>query len=146
MRRRIVPGLVLTLVVAGCAALDGGEWGPLAVVEAQGGGDALIHGTIRISGDCVVLDEQGDEVLLVWPADRTRWDASSQSITFENRDGTRDTFSDGDLVVMGGGGSSLGEGGTSSEEWVSSIDWTVRPSDACLRDVRWFVAQVDIPQ
>jgi hypothetical protein len=146
MRWRSVPALILALVVAGCAAPAGGEWGPLAVADAHGGGDALIHGTIQISDDCVLLEEQGDEVLLVWPADRTRWDASSQRITFENGDGTGDTFSDGDRVVMGGGGSSLSEGGESSEEWVLSIDWVDRPSEACLRDGRWFVAQVDIPQ
>ena len=146
MRWRTVPGMMLALVVAGCAAADGGEWGPLAVADAQGGGEALIHGTIQIGDDCVLLDEQGEEVLLVWPVDRTRWDASSQRIAFENVDGARNTFSDGDRVVMGGGGSSLGEGGESSEEWISSIDWVDRPSEACLRDVRWFVANVDIPQ
>lgn len=145
MRWRTVPTLMLALVVAGCAAFDGGEWGPLGVADAQGGGDALIHGTIQIRDDCVLLDEQGEEVLLVWPSDRTRWDASSRSITFESRDGARDTFSDGDPVVMRGGGSSLSEGGESSEEWVSSIDWVDRPADSCLRDVRWFVTQIDLP-
>jgi len=82
----------------------------------------------------------------VWPADRTRWDPSSRSITVETIDGIRITFSDGDRVVVGGGGSSLAEGGQNSEEWASSMDWVRRPSDSCLRDIRWFVTEVDIPQ
>ena len=137
---------MLAFFVGGCTAADGDRWGPLAVANAQGGGDALIHGTIEIRDDCVLLDEQGEEVLLVWPADRTRWDPASGSITVEDFDGTQNTFSDASQVVMGGGGSSLIEGGQNSEEWVSSIDWVRRPSDNCLRDTRWFVTEVDIPQ
>lgn len=82
----------------------------------------------------------------MWPADRTRWDPSSRSITVETIDGIRITFSDGDRVAVGGGGSSLAEGGQNSAEWASSINWVRRPSDSCLRDIRWFVTEVDIPQ
>ena len=143
--------LALALILVGCGAatdsVPAANWGPLAVDDSQEAGEALTRGTIHITEDCVILDEDGGgELLLVWPADRTRWDPSSRSITFENFDGAVNTFSDGNHLLFGGGGSSADEGGQPSSEWVSSIEWVAAPHDACLRDVRWFVGEVNIPQ
>jgi hypothetical protein len=143
--------VALTLTLAGCgpATHSGNDanWGPLAVDGSTESGDALTRGIIHITEDCVFLEEEGGgELLLVWPADRTRWDRASRSITFENWNGARNTFSDGNSLLMGGGGSSAREGGQASDEWVSSIEWIAEPRDGCLRDVRWFVGEVNIPQ
>lgn len=144
----MIRNLLVALIVAGCspAPPDGAGWGPLAVDDSQEGGEALIHGTLRIDDECVLLEEQGIEVLLVWPADRTRWNEAARTIIVMNRDGVENTIGDGSRVVMGGGGSSVEEGGLRSDRWIASVDWVARPSGECLRDVRWFVAQVDIPQ
>jgi hypothetical protein len=149
--QRIPRIVALALVLAGCGpATDGNsarDWGPLAVDDSQEAGEALMRGTINITDDCVILDEEsGGEVLLVWPADRTRWDPSSRSITVQNFNGALNTFSDGNHLLIGGGASSAHEGGQSSSEWIASIEWVAEPRDACLRDVRWFVGEIQIPQ
>lgn len=54
---------------------------PNAVMEA------LTTGTLRITDECVFLEEPGGNVaLLVCPADRTTWNADEQAITRENLD------------------------------------------------------------
>ena len=143
----MIRNVLVVLIVAGCsqAPPDGAGWGPLAVDDSQEGGEALIHGTLRVNDDCVLLEERGVEVLLVWPADRTRWNEAARTITVRSR-GVEITIGDGNRLVVVGGGSSAGEGGLPSDRWIDSMDWVARPSDECLRDVRWFVAQVDVPQ
>lgn len=65
----MVVTLILVLLLAGCGCpADASDWGPLAVGDSQEGGDALMHGTIRIADECVLLEEQSVEMLLVWPA------------------------------------------------------------------------------
>jgi heat shock protein HslJ len=121
----------------------GRVWGPLAVVPPQDGADtARSEGTLRITDACVVLEEADSVMLLVWPADRTRWDPQSQSITFTNFDGTIVTASDGDAVALGGGGDSVAEGGITGEEWVRRREWVAPPATACPLDERWDVGAV----
>jgi hypothetical protein len=68
----------------------GADWGPLAVVPpSDGSRTARTEGTVLISSDCVVLDGGDTRSLLVWPADRTSWDASANGLRFDNVDGTR---------------------------------------------------------
>ncbi|MGH9052685.1 MAG: hypothetical protein ACRDWX_06700 [Acidimicrobiia bacterium] len=119
------------------------SWGPLAVEPLpEGSGAALIAGTLKVTEDCVILDEQGEDVLLVWPADRTSWNPESRTIAFETRDGQMVTLTDGDEVKFGGGGSSMEEDGLSAEAFVTSVKWVSQPQPSCVTDARWFVGDV----
>jgi hypothetical protein len=120
-----------------------GEWGPLAVIPPQDGSDqARTEGTLRITDTCVFLDERGDPVLLVWPADRTRWDANERTVTFTNADGTPVIVADGTAVVLGGGGDSSEESGTAPEAWLDGMTWVARPADGCPIDPWWGVGEL----
>ena len=151
-----VAAVLLLVAIVGRALLtesdlggQGGpaDWGPLAVMHAAGGMDALSTGTLRITATCVLLETAGGESeLLVWPADRTRWDDASASVVFTESDGTETALRDGQLVSLGGGGDSTLEGGISGEEWVASIDWVAAPDPSCPMETRWFVSAVASPQ
>ena len=118
-------------------------WGPLAVVSGAAGGDlALIAGTVRIADGCVLLNEQGADVLLVWPSESTLWNAETKVVSFETFDGGIVQLRDGDTVSLGGGGSSFEEGGQSAEEFLASVDWVAKPDASCVTDTRWFVNDV----
>ena len=108
------------------------DWGPLAVVPTAGGAEALNTGTLRITQSCVFLETAGGESdLLVWPADRTRWEATAGTIGFTNSDGAELTLRDGEPVSFSGGGDSTAEGGVSGEEWLARVDWVARPDPSC---------------
>lgn len=129
--------------VTGQSSPDEQTWGPLAVTSADGsGGQALSQGTLQVTDECVLLDEQGEDVLLVWGAGQVTWNADERSVTIEDADGTV-TVADGDEVRLSGGGSSVEEGGDPSEEWAAGIDWTSEPAPSCLTDTRWFVGDVE---
>lgn len=121
-----------------------GGWGPLAVMEMSGGMDALTTGVLRITDRCVTLETAGGESeLLVWPADRTRWDQATRTIHFTNPPAGPDfVLRDGQSVSFGGGGDSAAEGGGSSAEWAASVDWVAAPDPACPMDIRWYVSAV----
>lgn len=125
------------------AAATQSDWGPLAVVESSGGGDdALINGTLDLVGDCYILDDGNERVLLVWPADRTAWNADDQTVAFESTDGSTATLGVGDEVSLGGGGNSVNEGGLSAQEWIGNVNWAAQPQESCVGDTRWFVGDV----
>lgn len=152
-RIRIVVVLAAVLLMAGAcgAAEDAGDepsvtgterWGPLAVVGGRDGSDgALVAGTLSITEECVQLDEQGELVLLIWPDDLVTWSADRKSITVASGSQTFELV-DGDTVTLGGGGSSVGEGGLATADFTATIDWVNEPSEACVTDTRWFVGQV----
>ncbi len=118
----------------------GGTWGPLAVVPPQDGADtARTEGTLRITDTCVFLDGPGGPVLLVWPADRTSWNAQARTIAFSNFDGSTVSAGDGTPVVLGGSGGSNDEDGTTSEAWLARTPWVARPADSCPLGSRWWV-------
>lgn len=118
-------------------------WGPLAVVPPSEAGDgALIEGVLKVTEECVLLDERGDDVLLVWPADRVGWDAEAETVTFESAGGEVVILSHGDRVAFGGGGSSQQEGGQSAEQFVEGLEWVSPPDAACVVDTRWFVYDI----
>lgn len=122
---------------------DGSAWGPLAVVPPpDGSDDALIAGTLEIGDRCVLLDERGEDVLLVWPSDRTVWNAVDRTIGSENTTGGSFEMTDGAAVSLGGGGESVDEGGRPADEFLSAIDWESAPDAACVADVRWFLGDV----
>ncbi|MGH9113876.1 MAG: hypothetical protein ACRDZN_16490 [Acidimicrobiales bacterium] len=122
---------------------SGPPWGPLSVVPGAGSGaEALIQGTLRMTGDCVFLDERGDDVLLVWPADRTTWTPETGTISFQRTDGQAVPLADGDEVTLAGGGSSVDEGGREAEDWVAALEWVSEPPSACVTDTRWFIGDL----
>lgn len=119
------------------------EWGPLAVVPGSEAGDgALIRGSLQIDDRCLVLDAQGEDVLLVWPADRTAWDAEERTVTFVRTNGQAAILQAGDQVSFGGGGSSRGEDGLDADEFMTGIDWIAEPDRDCVVDARWFVYEL----
>lgn len=89
----------------------------------------------------MLLEENDQEVLLVWLAHRTAWDGASSTITFENDDGEAVSIVDDQEVTFGGGSSSVAVGAAPSEQWVE-VQWASRPSSSCLRDKRWIVNAV----
>jgi hypothetical protein len=134
------PGTVVGSPSAGPSA---DPWGPLAVISPQDGADqARNEGTMRITDTCVTLERLGEVTLLFWPADRTTWNGESRTITFKNFDGTVVTVEDGDEVVVGGSGDSVGESGLSGQEWVDRFDWVAAPAPSCPLDLRWGVGAV----
>lgn len=116
------------------------EWGPLAVVAAgSGSDDALIEGVLQVNENCVLLEERGETVLLVWPSEHVTWDAEAGVVSLTVRDRSMVELGDGDSVRMSGGGSSLAEGGLPADEFLASTDWVAAPSLDCVIDTRWFV-------
>lgn len=122
----------------------GTGWGPLSVMDMNGGMDALTVGVLRVTDRCVLLETAGGETeLLVWPADNTRWDPPTGTIRFTNPPfGPEFTLRHGQPVSLGGGGDSTEEGGISAAEWVASIDWVAAPDPSCPMDIRWYVSSV----
>jgi hypothetical protein len=115
-------------------------WGPLAVVPPQDGTDtARGEGTLRITEACVFLVTTGGPELLVWPADRTTWNAQARTITFANFDGSTVSVGDGMRVVVGGGGDSNEESGATTATWLARTQWVQPPALSCPLDRRWWV-------
>jgi hypothetical protein len=98
---------------------------------------------LLITDACVYLVSRGEKTLLFWPADRTRWNEETRAITFSNFDGTVVTVTDGDAVVLGGGGDSTAESGISGQEWVRRITWVAPPAASCSAEVRFGVGVVE---
>lgn len=116
------------------------DWGPLVVVPPQPGADtARTEGKLRVTDRCVFLSTRGGDVLLLWPADRTTWDAHARTITFSNNDGSTVIAGDGTTVVLGGSGDSKQESGTTTEVWMERVPWVARPAPACPVESRWWV-------
>lgn len=119
-------------------------WGPLAVMQMAGGMDALNTGVLRVTERCVLLETAGGESeLLVWPADRTRWDDATGTIHFTNPPaGDEFILRDGQSVSFGGGGDSAAEGEVFGAEWAASVDWVAAPDPSCPMEIRWYVSAV----
>ncbi len=123
-------------------------WGPLAVLPPRDGMNTLAAGgPLRITDTCVYLEAHGQVYLLLWHADQVTWNEESRTITFENfpwsDDGRIVTLRDGDQVVVGGSGSGDDEGGESSEEFVSRMEWVAPPASSCTLDPWWSVGAVE---
>lgn len=136
LKRAILVGALVGLLSA-CAA----PTGPLALV-ASTGDQAVTQGQIRVSGDCVHLVTRGEEVLLVWPADRAAWNAAEASITVTATDGSEVAMFDGMQVALAGGGWSAAESEADTQDQVAAVSWVVQPEEHCLRDQWWFVSGV----
>lgn len=146
-------GLGLLLVATSCRGNGQSEeeagspqFGPLAVSDFVGGDQAVISGSIQITDDCVLLDERGESVLLVWPQGRTTWDNQEAAVLFVGPSGEQGTFRDGDAATFSGGGSSTDEDGTTAEDFLASVVWISEPNRNCLVDNRWFISDLVIDQ
>ena len=114
-----------------------GNWGPLAVIPPQDGSDsAPTQGTLRITDTCVFLDGQDEPMLLLWPADQTRWDEGTRAVTFGNVDGTAVVVKDGAVVVLGGSGDRSEESGIAPEVWLQDTRKWTRPRRTVVRSIR----------
>lgn len=136
MRGSFLVAAITATVVSSCGGTGAPEWGPLALVDATGD-MARTEGTLRIMDGCVLLERDGEEELLVWPADRSRWNAADGTISFTTLAGEEVVMESGQAVVLGGGGSSVAEDG---EMWADSIAWVRRPAANCLTDSAWFIS------
>ena len=119
---------------------DSVAWGPLAIVEpAQGYSQALLTGRLRFDDECVVLEAADSRrYLVVWPAGRVAWDATTQMIRFTTLGGRTVDLLNGSEVRLGGGGQSVGEGAIADGKWV------VPPHSSCPTAALWWVGEVDL--
>jgi len=121
-------------------------WGPIAVVPAQGGTDtARTEGTLHLTETCTFVATANDQTLLLWPEDRTTWDARTGTITFANEDGSVAIVGDSSVVAIGGSGDSLEESGATVEQWLDRTPWVARPDASCSLERFWFVGDVRGP-
>ncbi len=93
-RTRVVVAALIGMVATACGATGASEWGPLALVAATGD-MARNEGMVVITDACVFLERDDERGLLVWPADRTRWDRGDRSISFTTLEGHEVTVQSG---------------------------------------------------
>ncbi|MFV0372755.1 hypothetical protein [Microbacterium sp.] len=88
------------LATAGCAVSAVPSSGPVAVYPTPDlGMDALLTGTLRLSGGCVVVDGgAGEAAVPVFPSGDIAWDEDSRRLTWRG-----ESYLDGDPISLGGG-------------------------------------------
>jgi hypothetical protein len=102
----------------------------LAVLDMPEGaahGQALFPGVLRVTDDCVFLEQNGRNVLLIWDPHRVRWDAFRTQINHRNDNGAAVTVADGAKIEIGGGGAQ-----DFPEPYIERAAWLSEPNDACL--------------
>lgn len=119
------------------------SWGPLTVQgPPEMNMDAAISGRLSITNSCVLLiAPPDDEILLVWPAERTSWDEQLRTITVVNRDESVVTLRDGMSLRLGGGGFSEAESDLTMVEWLRQRR-VGAPDARCIPGEAWIVADV----
>lgn len=132
--------MALPLFIACSAGNPDARFGPVAVVAGESGDDmeAAVRGSLSITPECVLLETDGAEIMLLFREGQVSWDAEALQLRFEAENGTL-TLADGAEVVFGGGGSSASEDGASTEDYVAQREWVNRPDESCWREVRWEV-------
>jgi len=138
-RTRVVVAALIAMVATACEGTGASEWGPLALVEATGD-MARNEGMVVITDACVFLERDDERGLLVWPADRTRWNPGDRSISFTTLEGGEVTVESGQHVVLAGGGAGVGEDG---DAWTETIQWARRPAPECVTRGAWFVTDIE---
>lgn len=96
-------GAVIALLLSACSTPAGGtgivEGGPVAYVtpRSDGGDDALLEGTLKVSDSClVIVDATGRTLLPIFQRPRTTWDGTA--LTYNGR-----PYTDGSSISLGGG-------------------------------------------
>jgi hypothetical protein len=131
----------MALSLGGCAALTGSGSGvPLAVERTDLGMEGLAHGTLTIEGACTWVVAGRDRFILVWPEERTRWDAVTAEIVFTSRDGVAKRIRNGMEVALGGGAINDTDGAAYTQ-----VDWVARPAARCDTPTRFHVSSVVLP-
>jgi len=102
----------------------------------------LATGAIRITEDCVTLSVGDASFLIVWPSDRTSWNASRRSVIFANRDAFVEVV-DGQRVGLGGGGTD-GRAHRFGAGWVEATQWINKPHSTCPTDDPYWVNEVQV--
>ena len=116
---RQLVGVLAGLLSAGCGGGDAAQWGPLAVISPQGGGaEARTEGTVSLTGSCSTVDGPEGEMTLLWPEDRTSWDAEARAVEFVTGEDETVDVRDGDRVVLTG--SALED--SPGHDWASGMD------------------------
>ena len=103
------------------------DTGPLALHDGSlNGQEAALTGELVITDECVfVADPNRDDlILVVWPAENVSW--NRDSIVFDSPNRGRVILKDGEVVSMGGGGTSESEDGLTFNEWIARIGWVCR--------------------
>jgi hypothetical protein len=109
----------------------------------QDGADtARTEGVLRITSACVLLVTSRGPFLLLWPADRTTWDAETKTITFASFDGSTVSAGDGAPVIVGGSGDSGEDAGNAIEAWLAATPWVAPPDPSCPLKMRWWVGAI----
>ena len=124
------------------AAGDAADRGPLAVISPQeGGAQARPEGTVSVSGGCLTVDGPEGEMTLLWPEDRTSWNAEARAVEFRTGEDETVDARDGDRVVLTGSAVESGSG----QDWASNMDWVARPAEDCASDRAWVVVDLEVP-
>jgi hypothetical protein len=98
------------------------------------------EGVVVITDACVFLERDDERGLLVWPADRTRWNPGDETIAFTTLEGGEVMVESGQRVVLAGGGADVREDG---DAWAETIQWARRPAPKCVTDGAWFVTDIE---
>jgi hypothetical protein len=139
--KRLAAFPLLAVSLGACAALTGsGSVMPLAVERTDLGMEGLAHGTLTIEGPCTRVVAGRDRFVLVWPEQRTRWDAVTAEIVFTSRDGVAKRMRSGAEVALGGGAINDTDGPAYTQ-----VDWVVRPAPQCDTPTRFHVSSVVLP-
>lgn len=128
-------------MLAACSGTANGpehdSFGPLAVIEDNGGGqsDALGGtGTVIIGERCVELDVQGTRRLLVWRSADVRWDPGARSIVFAPRGNRPIVISHGTNITIGGEALFTDDPAGGGDPAVAGVRWLAIPDDQCSTD------------
>ena len=87
--------VALAVLLGGCA--PPAAVGPVAVYEARGRHYEanILEGTIRISEGCMTVGWQGDDVVLMFPADEVTWDPEAAAFTYRGQ-----AYGNGDSISL----------------------------------------------
>ena len=137
---------ILVLMLGACGAGDNEDataelstWGPLAVRRGEGSpAEARIEGDLIVGSRCVFLDTGGDRFLLIWPEEKTAWDADAHEVIFGEPSSGRLRLGNGHHVAFSGGGWALGDQDSPppGEALLAPID----PS--CSAGQGWFIGDL----
>jgi hypothetical protein len=93
--KRMALAATLGLLLVGCA--PSAAVGPVAVYDPHGlhYESNILEGTIHITAGCMTVRWQGDDVVLMFPADEVTWDAEAAAFTYGGR-----AYGDGDAISL----------------------------------------------
>lgn len=139
--RTSIAVLVAGILTACSGTAKGPEhdgFGPLAVIEDNGGGqsDALGGtGTVIVGERCVELDVQGTRRLLVWRSADVRWDSAASSIVFAPQGKQPIVIRNGTNITIGGEALPTDDPAGDGKPTAAGVRWLATPDDQCSTNV-----------